>query len=106
MKVGHRRGYFPADVELLSLAWRLPTIQSTGEAVLIAGQGLFSRIIRRNLRSFAASRSGDGGSIAIEYGLIAAFLVVIIIVALVQLRNDLINLPLPTLNAAFEEALS
>lgn len=42
---------------------------------------------------------------AIEYGLIAAFVVVIIVVALVQLRSNLIDLPLPTLNAAFDEAL-
>ncbi|MGI9451897.1 MAG: Flp family type IVb pilin [Geminicoccaceae bacterium] len=51
-----------------------------------------------------AFHSRDDGSVAVEYGLIAAFLVVIIIVALVQLRTSLIELPLPTLNSAFEEA--
>ncbi|MGI9491031.1 MAG: hypothetical protein ACR2QF_01255 [Geminicoccaceae bacterium] len=52
-----------------------------------------------------AFRSKEDGSVAVEYGLIAAFLVVIIVVALVQLRTNLVDLPLPTLNTAFEEAL-
>lgn len=43
---------------------------------------------------------------AIEYGLIAAFVVIVIIVALVQLRSNLIDLPLPAINSAFDEALS
>ncbi len=53
-----------------------------------------------------ALRAEDRGSVAIEYGLIAALVVVVIIVALVQLRTNLIDLPLPTLNSAFEEANS
>jgi Flp pilus assembly pilin Flp len=51
-------------------------------------------------------RSRDDGSVALEYGLIAAFVVVVVIVALVQLRSNLIDLPLPTINSAFDEALS
>lgn len=43
---------------------------------------------------------------ALEYGLIAALVVVVVIVALVQLRSNLIDLPLPSLNTAFEGALS
>lgn len=51
-------------------------------------------------------RSREDGSVALEYGLIAALVVVVVIVALVQLRTNLIDLPLPTLNSAFDEALS
>ena len=46
------------------------------------------------------------GSVAIEYGLIAALVVIAIIVTLSQLRANLIDLPLPAIVAAFDEALS
>ncbi len=80
--------------------------QLTGESLLIAGQRRLSKESDKRPPKMVAFRSNDDGSVAIEYGLIAAFLVVVIIVTLVQLRNNLIDLPLPTLNTAFEEALS
>lgn len=51
-------------------------------------------------------RSNEDGAVAIEYGLIAAFVVAVLIVVLVELRSNMIDLPLPKLNAAFDEALS
>lgn len=53
-----------------------------------------------------AFRSSMQGSVAIEYGLIAALVVIAIIVTLSQLRANLIDLPLPAIVAAFDEALS
>lgn len=50
--------------------------------------------------------SDSGGSIAIEYGLIAALIVVALIVAFTQLRAGLLGLPFPALITAFNEALS
>jgi Flp pilus assembly pilin Flp len=54
----------------------------------------------------ARLRGEQAGSTAIEYGLIAAFLVAVIIVTLVQLRENLLGLPFPRLLAAFTDALS
>ncbi len=51
-------------------------------------------------------RTEQAGSTAIEYGLIAAFVVAVIIVTLVQLRGNLLGLPFPRLIAAFSDALS
>jgi Flp pilus assembly pilin Flp len=83
-----------------------PILLVSGEASLIAG---LHRLLTRCRKCVVGSRSfhaEEDGSVAIEYGLIAAFVVVVVIVALVQLRSNLIELPLPTLNAAFDEALS
>jgi Flp pilus assembly pilin Flp len=55
---------------------------------------------------FARFRAEDAGSTAIEYGLIAAFVVAVIIVTLVQIRENLLALPFPRLLAAFSGALS
>ncbi len=46
------------------------------------------------------------GSVATEYGLIAALVVMVIVVALSQVRTGLLNLPFPALIAAFVDALS
>ena len=61
---------------------------------------------RADAASWEAFRSSTHGSVAIEYGLIAALVVIVIIVTLSQLRNNLIDLPLPAIIAAFDEALS
>ncbi len=68
-------------------------------------QSLLMRFFKRS-DAMCNIRSREDGSVALEYGLIAAFVVVVVIVALVQLRSNLIDLPLPTLNSAFDEALS
>ncbi|MEM9441556.1 MAG: Flp family type IVb pilin [Pseudomonadota bacterium] len=61
----------------------------------------------RTLRDVLARfRLQEAGSTAIEYGLIAAFAVTVIIVTLVQLRENLLGLPFPKLLAAFSDALS
>lgn len=76
-----------------------------GEALLIARPLRLLTRFGGSLSPIKTFSSEEDGSVAIEYGLIAAFVVVIIVVALVQLRSNLIDLPLPTLNAAFDEAL-
>jgi Flp pilus assembly pilin Flp len=48
----------------------------------------------------------NDGSVAVEYGLIAAFVVLAIIVGLGQLGTALVDLPLPRLVNAFQDALS
>ena len=53
---------------------------------------------------FARFRSEERGSTAIEYGLIAAFVVAVIIVTLVQVRENLLGLPFARLLAAFSSA--
>ncbi|NJO36381.1 MAG: Flp family type IVb pilin [Rhizobiales bacterium] len=53
-----------------------------------------------------AFRNATDGSVAIEYGLIAALVVVVIIVTLVQVRTNLLSLPFPALIAAFTNASS
>lgn len=55
---------------------------------------------------YHAFRRSEEGSVAIEYGLIAALVVIVIIVTLVQLRENLLSLPFPKLLAAFSAALS
>lgn len=50
--------------------------------------------------------SDAGGSVATEYGLIAALIVVALIVAFTQLRAGLLGLPFASLITAFTEALS
>ena len=45
------------------------------------------------------------GSVATEYGLIAALVVVVVIVAILQVRTNLLALPFPALIAAFTDAL-
>lgn len=62
--------------------------------------------LRAGLAKWSAFRSDEGGSVAVEYGLIAALVVALSIVALTQLRSSLLNLPFPALFAAFDEALS
>ena len=57
-------------------------------------------------RAWTALRAATKGATAIEYALIAASVVLVIIVALVQLGDSIRNLPFPALVAAFEEALS
>ncbi|MEM7041525.1 MAG: hypothetical protein AAF543_01815 [Pseudomonadota bacterium] len=46
-------------------------------------------------------RAAADGSVATEYGLIAALVVVLVIVALTQVRMGLLGLPFPALIAAF-----
>ncbi|MGI9487550.1 MAG: hypothetical protein ACR2RF_17065 [Geminicoccaceae bacterium] len=53
-----------------------------------------------------ALRKATEGSVATEYGLIVALVVIVIIVALTQVRTNLLSLPFPTLIAAFVNALS
>ena len=65
-----------------------------------------SATARGILARWRAFRKSTEGATAIEYALIAAMLVVVIVVALVQVRTSLLNLPFPTLIAAFVEALS
>jgi Flp pilus assembly pilin Flp len=55
---------------------------------------------------FAGFREEEAGSTAIEYGLVVAFVVAVIIVTLVQVRENLLALPFPRLIAAFSDALS
>jgi len=54
-------------------------------------------------RGFAKATEG---SVAVEYGLIAALIVAVIIGTVVQVRDGLLNLPFPALIAAFTNALS
>ncbi len=78
----------------------------SGEISLIAG---LHRLLIHSAKSSVVVRtfrSSERGAVALEYGLIAALVVVVVIVALVQLRSNLIDLPLPSLNTAFEGALS
>jgi Flp pilus assembly pilin Flp len=73
-------------------------------------------LIARRSQGFAAWRDGAArrhafrsateGSVAIEYGLIAALVVVVIIFTLVQVRTNLLSLPFPALIAAFTSASS
>ncbi|MEZ5932169.1 MAG: Flp family type IVb pilin [Alphaproteobacteria bacterium] len=53
-----------------------------------------------------AMRRASAGSIAIEYGLIVALVVVVIIVTLGQVRSNLLSLPFSALIAAFTNASS
>lgn len=53
-----------------------------------------------------ALRHAAGGSVATEYGLIAALVVIVIIVTLSQVRTNLLSLPFPALIAAFTGANS
>jgi Flp pilus assembly pilin Flp len=48
----------------------------------------------------------ESGAVAIEYGLIAALIVVAILGTIVQLRDSLVGLPLQLLIDAFNAALS
>ena len=50
-------------------------------------------------------RKSTRGSVAVEYGLIAALVVIAVILAIVQVRANLLGLPFPALIAAFAEAL-
>lgn|GEM_PF-4576606 len=52
-----------------------------------------------------AFRSATEGSVAVEYGLIAALVVIGIIVMLSQIRTNLLSLPFPALIAAFNSAM-
>ena len=60
------------------------------------------------LRDIVARRGGIRGAteghVAIEYGLIAALIVVAIIVTLTQVRTNLLNLPFASIIAAFTGA--
>ena len=57
-------------------------------------------------RAWKALGTDTEGATAIEYALIAASIVLVIIVGLVQLGDSIRNLPFPALVAAFEEANS
>lgn len=61
------------------------------------------RDVLARCRAFGRRREG---SIAIEYGLIAALIVIAIIVTLTLVRTNLLSLPFPALIAAFTEASS
>lgn len=63
-------------------------------------------ILRDVLARRSALREATEGSVATEYSLIAALIVIAIIVTLSQVRTGLLNLPFPALIAAFTEALS
>ncbi len=52
-----------------------------------------------------AFRRAESGSVATEYGLIAALVVVVVIVAIIQVRDSLLSLPFNQLIAAFNKAL-
>jgi Flp pilus assembly pilin Flp len=73
---------------------------------LITGLPRLLNSRRQSTACLEAFHAREDGSVAIEYGLIAAFVVAVIIVALVQLGADVTELPLPALNTAFDEALS
>ncbi len=60
----------------------------------------------RPSRAWTALRTATTGATSIEYALIAASVVLVIIVALVQLGDSVRNLPFPALIAAFQEANS
>jgi len=62
-----------------------------------------SRTIGRNAADLWHETSG---AVAIEYGLIAALVSLVIFGALVQVRDSLLNLPLQSLIDAFLAALS
>lgn len=62
--------------------------------------------MRDVLARLCAHPHGSEGAVAIEYGLIAALIVLVVIGALVQLGDSLVSLPLPKLIDAFTEALS
>lgn len=79
---------------------------TAGVLHLIAGLKQLWTLAYTRFAKIKAYRSRDDGAVAIEYGLIAALVVAVVIVALVQLRANLVDLPLPALNMAFEEALS
>ena len=63
-------------------------------------------ILRDVLAQQRAFRRRTDGSTAIEYSLIAALVVIVIIVTLTLVRTNLLALPFPALIAAFVEALS
>lgn len=73
---------------------------------MIATRRIGTAALRDVLARCRAFRSANRGSIATEYGLIAALIVIAIIVTLSQVRNNLLSLPFPALIAAFTEALS
>ena len=61
---------------------------------------------RRSRRPTAARLKADAsGAVALEYGLLAALVAVAILGSLRTLGISLINLPLPSLIAAFESAV-
>jgi Flp pilus assembly pilin Flp len=61
---------------------------------------------RRSGRQTAARLLADtNGAVAVEYGLLAALVVMAILGSLRTLGINLVNLPLPSLIAAFESAL-
>ncbi|MEM8947841.1 MAG: Flp family type IVb pilin [Pseudomonadota bacterium] len=72
---------------------------------MIATQRNGTAILRGILARWRAFCKATEGATAIEYALIAGLLVVVIVVALVQVRTSLLNLPFPALIAAFGEAL-
>ena len=63
-------------------------------------------LTRRTRQPTAARLQADAsGAVALEYGLLAALVAVAILGSLRTLGISLINLPLPSLIAAFESAL-
>lgn len=63
-------------------------------------------ILRDVLARQRTFRRATDGSTAIEYSLIAALIVIVIIATLMLVRTNLLALPFPALIAAFAEALS
>ncbi len=61
-------------------------------------------VLDAGLTTLATLRSRSDGSIVVEYGLIAALVVIVLIVLLTQLRTGLLGLPFPALFAAFQSA--
>jgi Flp pilus assembly pilin Flp len=64
------------------------------------------KLTRGSRRQTAARLLADtNGAVAVEYGLLAALIVMAILGSLRTLGVNLVNLPLPSLIAAFEGAL-
>lgn len=73
---------------------------------MIASLHGLTAALRHAFRRRSAFLRGTDGSVATEYGLIAALVVIAIIVTLSQVRTNLLGLPFPALIGAFTEALS
>jgi Flp pilus assembly pilin Flp len=74
-----------------------------GSSVMV---GLCNPTRRSRWQKLAQLTADAGGTVAIEYGLLAALIAMAILGSLRALGISLINLPLPSLIAAFESALS
>jgi Flp pilus assembly pilin Flp len=61
---------------------------------------------RPRWQSALTQLADESGAVAIEYGLIAALIVLAILGTIIQLRDSLVGLPLQLLIDAFDAALS